>query len=155
MSRRSPHDPAWRDKRRLLDVNVLLALIWDQHIHHHVALTAFAALTGGFATTPVTESGLVRLLLTPAVVGRPVTANEALSTLRAIRAHTGWRAITDDTALTDAAIDVRVLTGRRQVTDLHLVDLAARNDCVLATFDAALLASLAPDDRQHVDLWCP
>lgn len=137
---------------RLLDVNVLLALVWDQHVHHHAARGTFASLTG-FATTPVTESGFVRLLLTPAVVGRPVPAPEALAALTALRSLPGWRWIDDDSSLAQARIDVRVLAGRRQVADLHLVDLAARHGLLLATFDGALATWLAPGDRRHVEVW--
>lgn len=143
---------AHQPKLRLLDVNTLLALMWDQHVHHHAARAAFATLDA-FATTPVTESGFLRLLLTPVVVGRPVTAPEALQALDALRAHPAWRWLPDDSTLAEPQVDIRVLTGRRQVTDLHLVDLAARAGAVLATFDAALPTWLAPPDRRHVEVW--
>lgn len=137
----------------LLDVNVLMALVWDQHVHHHAAWTRFGRREGRFATTPITEAGLVRLLLTPAVVGRPVAAPEALGALRGVRAQPRWRWLEDGVSLDDAVVDVRVLVGRRQVTDLHLVDLAARHGVRLATFDGALERSLAPPDRRHVEVW--
>lgn len=100
----------------------------------------------------MTESGLVRLLLTPVVVGRPVTAAEALETLAALRSHPAcW--FQDDSTLAESSIDTRVLPGRRQVADLHLVDPAARHDAVLTTFDAAMPMWLAPPDRRHVEVW--
>ena len=139
---------------RLLDVNVLLALVWDHHVHHRRARLRFAEL-GAFATTPITESGLMRLLLTPAVVGRAVAPSEVLATLTAVRALPSWRWVPDSTSLVDGLVDVRVLAGSRQVTDLHLVEIAARSSCVLATFDAALPTWLAPDDRRHVEVWRP
>lgn len=40
--------------------------------------------------------------------------------------------------------------GHRQVTDLHLVNLAASRGAVLATFDSAFHTWLAPKDRPHV-----
>jgi predicted nucleic acid-binding protein len=43
--------------------------------------------------------------------------------------------------------------GRRQVTDLHLVNLAATHGKKLATFDASLRDSLVPADRTHVEIW--
>lgn len=137
---------------RLLDVNALVALVWDQHIHHRAARAGVRALPS-FATTPVTESGLIRLLLTPAVVGRPVAVSEALSVVTALRAHGSWRWLPDDTSVAQPVVDLRVLVGRAQVTDLHLVNLAAKNGCVLATFDAAIPQWLAPNDRRHVDVW--
>ena len=137
----------------LLDVNTLLALVWDQHVHHQAAWRHFEQLDGGYATTPVTESGLVRLLLTRAVVGREVSAAEALGALRGIRSQPAWVWVDDDASLDTAVIDVRVLVGRREVTDLHLVDLAARHEMRLATFGSSLERCLAPADRRHVTVW--
>ncbi|WP_226344860.1 TA system VapC family ribonuclease toxin [Agilicoccus flavus] len=141
--------------RRLLDVNVLLALIWDRHLHHEAARRQFRAVATAFATTAVTESGLVRLLLTPAVVGRKVSTPEALGALRDVRSLPGWAWLDDDASFDSAVVDVRVMIGRRQVTDMHLVDLAARHGQRLATFDTGLVSSLAPADHHHVDLWSP
>lgn len=103
-----------------------------------------------WATAPVTEAGLVRLLMTPAVVGRAVPGHEALGALAAIRRVSGWHWLTDDASFDDALVDTRVLDGRRQVTELHLADLAARHDAVLVTFDGAVPQTLAPADRRHV-----
>jgi len=43
--------------------------------------------------------------------------------------------VPDDTSLADPAIDLIALSGYRQVTDLHLVNLAARHGLRLVTFD--------------------
>lgn len=136
----------------LLDVNVLLALSWDQHVHHAAAHAHFAKLDE-WSTCSVTESGLLRLLLTEAVVGRRVSGADALEQLRAIRQVPGWKWLPDSTTLADSLIDTRVLMGRRQVTDLHLVGLAASHATKLATFDAAIRKSLVAADRQWVDVW--
>lgn len=136
----------------LLDVNVLVALVWDQHVHHISAHENFEKLTA-WATTPVTELGLVRVLLTPAAVGREVLPVEATGLLRALRGVNGWTWMPDDASFANPAVDLRVLMGRRQVTDLHLVDLAKANNAQLMTFDAALRKSLAPADRDVVVTW--
>ena len=136
----------------LLDVNVLIALTWDQHVHHHVAHARFAELES-WSTCPMTESSLLRLLLTEAVVGRKVTGSEALGQLDAIRMVPGWRALGDETSLASPHIDTRVLMGRNQVTDLHLVNLAAEHGTQLATFDARIRDSLAPADQPLVSVW--
>lgn len=136
----------------LLDVNVLLALSWDQHMHHEVAHARFAGLDS-WCTCSVTEAGLVRLVLTEQVVGRRVTGAEALGQLSAMREVPGWRFLTDSVSLAAPFIDTRVLMGRGQVTDLQLVNLAAAHDTRLATFDAALRDSLAPGDRHRVEVW--
>lgn len=136
----------------LLDVNVLVALSWDQHVHHNLAHERFAELDDWF-TTPATEAGLLRVLLTEAAVGRRVSGAEALSQLRAMRAVPGWAFLPDDASLADSELDARVLMGRRQVTDLQLVNLAAAHGTQLATFDAGIAEALMPADRQWVRLW--
>lgn len=136
----------------LLDVNVLLALSWDQHVHHVLAHERFAALTE-WSTCPTTEAGLVRLLMTEPVVGRKVTGNEALGQLVELREVAGWSFLADTESLASPGVDTRVLMGRRQVTDLQLVNLAAANDTQLVTFDAALRDSLVPEDRRWVTVW--
>ncbi len=136
----------------LLDVNILFALSWDQHIHHETAHSHFARLDK-WSTCPVTEAGLLRLLLTEKVVGRRVTGSEALAQLAAIREAPGWSFVEDSASLSLPMIDTRVLMGRRQVTDLQLLNLAASHGMQLATFDAALRNSLVPADRRWVNLW--
>ena len=136
----------------LFDVNVLLALSWDQHVHHSAAHERFAEVDS-WMTCPTTESGLVRLLLTEKVVGRKVSGGEALAQLAAIRAAPGWSFLGDTATLAHPVIDTRVLMGRRQVSDLQLVNLAAANSVRLVTFDGALRDSLVPADRGWVEVW--
>ena len=44
----------------LLDANVLIALVVDDHVHHDAAETWFSASSGRFATCPSTEGSLTR-----------------------------------------------------------------------------------------------
>lgn len=136
----------------LLDVNVLLALTLDQHVHHSAAHERFAHLDG-FHTCPTTEAGLVSLLMTESLVGRAVTGGEALSQLDAIRHVDGWSFLPDTASLAEPTIDLRVLMGRRQVTDLQLVNLAAAHGTQLATFDAGIRDCLVPNDQQWIQVW--
>src|SRR5580765_5566638 len=135
----------------LLDVNVLMALARPAHTHHRLAHDWFRSVTRWF-TTPVTETAFVRLTMNPAVSGRAVTATEALALLAAWRQAPGHHFLPDDSSLAEAVIDPVTLTGHHQVTDFHLVNLAARHRLQLATLDNALLGGLAPKDRRHVKL---
>lgn len=46
----------------LLDVNLLVALAWPNHVHHQAALGWFQRnQAAGWATCPLTESGFVRV----------------------------------------------------------------------------------------------
>lgn len=105
-----------------------------------------------WATTPFTEAALVRLLLNPSVVGRQLAGADVLSQLRAMRGDARWCFLSDHTSLGEATIDLTPLVSHAQVTDFHLVNVAAVHEVRLATFDRALLAALAPADRRHVEL---
>lgn len=90
------------------------------------------------------------MLLNPVITGSQREAAEALAVMRGMRADSRWTFLVDDTTLTRPTVDTAVLMGHRQVTDLHLVNLAAGSGAVLATFDAEIAAWLSPRDRQHV-----
>ncbi len=47
----------------LLDSNVLIALLVDDHVHHAAAETWFVGTSGNFATCPITQGSLIRLLI--------------------------------------------------------------------------------------------
>ncbi len=138
------------DRLELPDVNVLLALVHPDHVRHRQASDWFAG-TARFATTPVTESGLARLALGAAVVGaRAASPAAALASLRSIRADPRSVFLADNTSLAEPTIQLSGFAGYRQVTDLHLVNLAAVHGAVLATFDPRIPAALLHADRRHV-----
>ncbi|MGL5817975.1 MAG: TA system VapC family ribonuclease toxin [Phycicoccus sp.] len=139
----------------LCDVNLLVALSLQTHLHHHVAHAALRSHHGTWATCPVTEAALVRLLVDPRVVPNAFSAPQVWATLRGMRKDSRWRFVADDVSLVDASIDTSVVVGHQQVTDAHLVNLAASAGLVLATFDTGIPASLAPSDRRHVHVLTP
>ena len=123
----------------LLDVNALVALAWDSHVHHARMRTWFKAHgPAGWATCPLTESGFVRVSANPRVLPSPITVNAARAVLSALRAHPAHRFLADDVSLSDD--DVPAIAGYRQVTDAHLLTLARRRGVRLITFDASIAA---------------
>lgn len=121
----------------LLDVNVLVALAWDSHVHHHVTRRWFRANAArGWATCPITESGFVRVSSNPKVLPHALTTDVAREVLLGLRQAEGHRFVTDAVSLVDD--DVPAITGHRQVTDVHLLVLARRSDARVLTFDAGL-----------------
>ncbi len=134
----------------LLDLNVLIALAWPQHVHHTRAHQWFAGWGRPWATSAITEAGFVRLSMNAAVVGAPVSAASALASLAAMRSVPGHTYVADHSTLAEPAIALDRLATSRQVTDAHLVNLAARAGSVLATFDRRILDLLEPTDRHHV-----
>jgi uncharacterized protein len=123
----------------LLDVNALVALVWDSHVHHAAIREWFAAnREKGWATCPITESGFVRVSSNPSALPSPLGVEAARDVLRALRAVEGHRFLGDDVSITDE--DVPRVVGHRQVTDAHLLTLARRRGMRLVTFDAAIVA---------------
>src|ERR1700754_3216099 len=98
----------------LLDVNALIALGWPQHVHHERAHAWFDPTGFGWATTPITETGFLRVSMTADVVGASVSAAEAIAALRRVRGIPTHRFLPDDGSLADAVIAGAPAT-RRQV----------------------------------------
>jgi toxin-antitoxin system PIN domain toxin len=123
----------------LLDVNALVALAWDSHVHHAPMRAWFVAnSSAGWATCPITESGFVRVSSNPKVLPSAIAVGAAREVLSALRAQHGHRFLTDDVSVSDK--DVPAIAGYRQVTDAHLLTLARRHGVCLVTFDATILA---------------
>jgi len=133
-------------KPALLDLNVLIALAWPNHVHHRAAHAWFTRNSRrGWATCPATQAGFVRLSSNPAVVRDAVPPLEAvalLSRMTVLPHHRFWQ---DDTGF--PALCGRLdplLTGHRQVGDLHLLGIAIRHEGVLATLDTKIPDLLPP-----------
>lgn len=133
----------------LPDVNVLVALLHAGHVFHQSAQQWFAGVEQ-FATTPITESGFLRVALNSAVVGTEIRAADALASLRSLRSDPRAQFLADDASLADPTISLVGLVGYRQITDLHLVNLAAAHNARLVTLDAKIRPVLIPDDRAHI-----
>jgi hypothetical protein len=118
----------------LLDGNVLVALVATTHVHHRAALRWFASSDQPFATCPITQGTLLRLLMR---LGE-MTAQAALAVLAGITSHARHRFWADD--LGYAEVSFRGVLGHRQVTDAYLAALARRRGARLVTFDAGLAA---------------
>ena len=125
----------------LLDVNALVALAWDSHVHHARIRGWFATHAAtGWATCPVSESGFVRVSSNPRVLPSPIGVAAAREVLAALRTAGAHQFLADDVSLTDG--DVPDVAGYRQVTDVHLLTLARRRGVRLVTFDSGI-ATLA------------
>jgi uncharacterized protein len=121
----------------LLDVNALVALAWDTHVHHARIREWFAEhADSGWATCPITESGFVRVSSNPKVLPVATGVDVALAVLSALRKSGAHRFLIDDVSPTDE--DVPRIAGHRQVTDAQLLTIARRRGVPLLTFDRGL-----------------
>ncbi len=120
---------------RLLDGNVLVALGDAAHVHHAAAVAWFSSGAIPFATCPITQGTLLRLLLRHAGAATP---EEAWSILRGFTSHPRHHFWKD--ALSYADVPTGGLAGHRQITDAYLAALARSRRGRLATFDQGLAA---------------
>ena len=128
----------------LLDANVLIALLVEDHVHHVAAENWFVGMRAKFATCPITQGSLMRLLIRE---GQPASAaREVLAGATGDPRHEFW---SDDIPYTD--VPTQGIIGHRQVTDAYLGQLARARGSRLATFDQAMdklhhdVAELVPD----------
>lgn len=138
--------------RHLPDVNVLLALVWPRH-EGHAAAHAWFAKSGqqGWATNPLTQLGVLRLLTNPAVTQGAVSAETALEVLSEATSHQGhafWP-LDREVAASLKLIASRI-TGHRQWTDALLLRHAMERHGVLVTFDSGVKELTAGESRGHI-----
>jgi toxin-antitoxin system PIN domain toxin len=122
----------------LLDVNVLVALLSENHIHHQVVTAWFNTPGLMWALCAFTEAGFLRNATAP----RPgqLTMSEATAVLARIAQVPGYHSvsITADWQTLCSPLFPR-LYGTKQVTDAYLLGLALHCGLVLATMDRAIV----------------
>jgi uncharacterized protein len=118
----------------LLDGNVLVALVSSAHIHHAAAQAWFVSSTCPFATCPITQGTLLRLLMRLS----ELSADAAAGVLAQLMAHPRHRFWSD--ALDYTGVWWRGVLGHRQVTDAYLAALARHHGGKLVSFDRGLVA---------------
>ncbi|MBX3590116.1 MAG: PIN domain-containing protein [Burkholderiaceae bacterium] len=138
--------------RALLDVNVLIALLDQGHVHHAAArawLSEHIAL--GWASCPITQNGCIRIMSQPGYPAplAPAQVADRLRMATGTAHHAFWP---DDLDLVGSD-DLRwtAILGSRQITDAYLLALAVRNGGRFVTFDrAAPLAAVAGAAAAHL-----
>lgn len=139
-------------RRALLDVNVLIALLDRDHVHHARACQWLSGRRRArWASCPITVNGCVKIM-SQAAYANPLPAAAVIERLdRATRhaSHEFWPA---DVSLLDERLIIRSrVLGPRQVTDLYLLSLAVKHSGCFATFDGAIPRSaVAGAGQEHV-----
>lgn len=140
----------------LLDVNVLIALAWPNHVHHAAARQWFAREhRRGWSTCPLTESGFVRVSSNHRMIPDARTPGEAALVLHLLRAQPGHTFLQDVVSLgADYALVAGSIAGSAHVTDLHLALLARASGHSLVTFDrgAAQVAGIVGAECELLSL---
>jgi toxin-antitoxin system PIN domain toxin len=131
----------------LLDVNALLALLWENHAFHARMAQWFSSNENrGWATCPITEQGFVRIVSNAAYMNPAPGIRSALDLLQktteSSRNHQFW---SDDLPLSALSASIRRrLLGPKQITDAYLLALAFHHKANLVTFDRRM-ETLAPE----------
>jgi uncharacterized protein len=126
----------------LLDLNALIALVDSDHTGHKAITRWFRQNhRGGWATCPLTENGIVRILSQPTYSSGRRTPTEVIDVMRALKtafaqSHQFW---SDDLSLIDSPLfDSTLIAGSKQVTDVYLLGLAFQHKAKLVSFDRTL-----------------
>jgi len=131
--------------RALLDINVLIALLDAQHVHHGLAGRWLSAeIEHGWASCPLTQNGVVRIMSQPAYPN-PLPA-AAVAARLAEAATSGWHAFWPDeiSLLDDGILNWNRVLGSRQITDCYLLALAVQRGGRLVTFDHRIAIAAVP-----------
>lgn len=134
----------------LLDVNALIALLWEDHQFHETMVAWFARhANAGWATCAITQSGFIRVMSQPALVKPGLTLAELAEVLANNLAHPAHRLLALDFGFSDVlACCTGGVVGHRQVTDAFLLTAAARAGMKLLTFDRGVGQLLASDTER-------
>jgi predicted nucleic acid-binding protein len=122
----------------LLDVNTVIALLDEAHVHHHSVMKWFDTPGLQWALSPFTEAGLLRFMMQPKMGGMGM--EEVSLMLARLRQEPGYhyQAMSADWHTLTKPFSRR-LHGHRQVTDAYLLGLAVNEGLTLVTFDRAML----------------
>jgi toxin-antitoxin system PIN domain toxin len=128
---------------RLLDVNVLMALLWENH-EQHAKIRSWFKSVSAFATCPAVQLGFARVSSHP-LLGYGMTPEAAFGVLRQLLADPRHRFMPDDLSCADRVVRTELMTSANQITDRYIVALARQHGLSLATLDEPLAKSFASE----------
>lgn len=138
--------------RALLDVNVLLALLDQDHVDHSQATRWLDDnIDAGWASCAITENGFVRIISQPRYPNSvsPAIARDLLARARSTKHAEFWPC--DVSLLDESHIDATRLHSPRQVTDAYLLALAVAHGGHFVSFDRTIpLTAVKPAAASHL-----
>ncbi len=142
----------------LLDVNILVALFDEDHVHHQLAHDWFEDnRERGWASCPLTENALLRLFANPAFIDPPLPPAELAALWKRFSDRSAHHFWPDDISLSDPRLFLAsAIRGHRQLTDVYLLGLAVKHRGKFATFDASVpLGAVVGARREHLEVIAP
>ena len=121
----------------LLDVNILLALFHEGHVHHDVAHDWFVDHgESGWASCPMTENGLLRILGSPARIKEHLPLHDVRDLLKTFCEHSAHQFWPDDISIRETdRFNIEAMLGHQQVTEVFLLGLAVKHGGRFVTLD--------------------
>lgn len=123
--------------RCLLDINVLIALLDPDHAFHHRAHAWWGGHGHSWASCPLTENGVVRVMASAAYSqAMRFTVAEMAARLIAFVEHSDHAFWTNVLSIRDTRhFNHAAILSSKHLIDLYLLALAVENDGCLVTFD--------------------
>ena len=124
----------------LLDVNVLIARADESHPHHHVTAVWMRRHAGsGWATCPLTQNAVLRILSNPRYPNSPGSPAAVMPLLHGLLAHPDQVFWPDDISWSfKNLIHGDQLLGHAQIIDTYLLALAVQHQGCLVSLDSRL-----------------
>lgn len=122
--------------RTLLDINVLIALLDGSHVHHRLVTNWLERnIDVGWASSPITQNGCIRIMSQPAYPNS-VPATQVAERLAEATQHSSHGFWADSISLLQQGGVVwdKVLSSRH-VTDIYLLALSVQQGGRFATLD--------------------
>lgn len=133
-----------------MDVNLLIALAWPNHIHHEVAHRWLQSIRPEkWATCPLTQNGFVRISSNPSAIEDAVSPLDAVKVLRKFMAHADHVFVDEDLPLPSDHFESMFVTGHRQVSDAYLLSLCIEKGIRLSTLDTGVKSLLPVNSALH------
>lgn len=138
----------------LLDVNVLIALIDANHVHHARAMRWFIAhAIVNWLTCPTTQNGVIRIMSGSRYGAATFTPAAVAELLESLMRETDHRFVPDDISLLDDSLVMSShLLASNQVTDTYLLAVAVKNGAMLATLDQRLATQAVHNGSEQLHL---
>jgi hypothetical protein len=138
----------------LLDVNVLFILHQPRHVDYEPVSRWFRRRSASaFATCPMTQAGMLRLLAQEIGGLTRFSIDEARLALKNLAEHPRHVYWPDAPAYLDATATLfKRMQGHRQITDAYLLGLAKHHGGKLATLDKAIVSLAGLEFADLVEL---
>jgi toxin-antitoxin system PIN domain toxin len=125
------------NRRYLLDINILIALLDPDHPFHYLAHKWWGMEGQPWASCPITENGLIRIMASAAYSKNTqlsvADVSEMLSVFVTNTDHVFWP---DDLSFRDQKkFEHTSILSSKHLTDLYLLAIATKNQGTLVTFD--------------------